>query len=137
MEFGNLIVIIFLTYFSLHILFMIFAKKTRIGVQTANKKLDELRTIRIKTIEEQKEFINIKHPKWGKINWSWMMIPRVLPRLLSFMIIFYLYRFLFSHYNINVRMWQAILFIIIFPLILNLILEKFNIQKGDLKVLLR
>lgn len=137
MNFGNLLVIIFLSYFSLHILTMIAFKDKRKVVQTTNKKLNKLRKVPVKTLEEQKEFINLKYPKKGKFKWTWKLIPKIIPRMATFVGIIFFYRWVFTMLGLELKLWQAILFIVVFPLILNILLEKFNIQKGDLKVFLR
>ena len=138
MGIGNLFVTVFLSYFTLHILVMLIFKKSRVTVQTANKKLDVLRKIPIKTVAQQKEFINTRYPKRkGKFKWSWAIIPKIILRVACFIVIILTYREIFNFFNIDIKLWQAILFIVIFPFFLNLILEKFKVQKSDLSVFLR
>lgn len=136
MSLANVFIKIMLTYYSLHIIKMIFSKKNRVSMQQTNEQLEKLRKIPCKTKEEQMEFINLKYPK-GRFKWSWKMIPTFLMNIFIFIVLFRTYSFLLNYFNINFIFWQAILFIIFFPLILNLILEKFNLQKGDLSVFFR
>lgn len=137
MAIGNLFVVVFLSYFTLHLLTMFFFKNKRTALQQTNEQLNKLRSVPVKTLEQQKEFINLRYPKRGKFKWSWNMLPPIILRIGVFIGIIYIYRYLLNLTGINFKLWQAILFIIIFPLILNLILERFNIQKGDLRVFLR
>lgn len=129
-----MIVILFLSYFSNHILQIIFSKKHRANVKTSNIKIDELRKKSMKTLEEQKEFINAKFPKRKKFKWSWRIIPKILFRIILFMILIRFYYFIFAIFNIQLQLWQAILFVMIFPIIANLILERFKMQKSDFSV---
>jgi len=140
MEFtiGNILIITILTYYTKHIVTVIFNKKYRKGIQKDNAVLETFRSKPIKTIEEQKEFINIRYPKMvGTFKWSWMMIPKTLLTMATFIIIFRLYMFMFDKFNLVFALWQAILFFIFFPLVLNLILNKLNVQKSDISVFFR
>ena len=103
-------------------------------MQIANKKLDEYRTKSIKTIEEQKEFINIKYPKLiGTFKFSWKSILSILFMLVKFIILFKVWSyFLFEFLNLNFKIWQSLLLIIVLSYLINYILRKFNLQKSGL-----
>lgn len=137
MGFADIIVIFLFTFYSLYCLKLIIPS-TRIGIQKTNKKLHTIRNKTYKTLDEQKKFLELKYPKTiGTFKFKWMMIPNFLVQLLLVIIMFRSYMLLFTYFNITVQLWQAILFIIFFPMLINLVLEKFNVQKGDLKYLLR
>jgi len=138
MNLANIFVIIITTHFSYHILTVIFSKTQRKGMQITNTRLDELRCKPMKTLEEQKEFITLKKPKRiGTFKWSWGFIPKFLLTMVIYVTLFTIYRYIFGYFNINLVLWQAILYIILFPLILNLVLEKFKVQKSDISVFFR
>lgn len=137
MGLADIIVIFLLTYYSIYISKMIFNKSRRKGVQVLNQKLDKIRTKPLKTLEEQKEFINLKYPKSGKFKWQWIMIPKVLFAIFLYLIVFRTYLWLWGLIGIQLKLWHAIIVIVLFPMTLNYILEKFNIQKGDLRYMLR
>jgi len=135
---ANIFVIFITVHFTHHILIMVFSKKNRISTQQANTRLDELRAKPIKTLAEQKEFITIKRPKRiGTFRWRWSFIPKTILTLIIYMILFTVYRYIFGYFNINLVLWQAITYAIVFPLILNIALEKFKIQKSDVGVFFR
>jgi len=136
-NFGNMLVIVFLSYFSIHIITMLFFRDKRVALQYTNEKLNELRKVPIKTVEQQKEFINLRYPKRQKFKWNWNIIPTFILRMIMFVGLIFCYSWLFGFFSLDLKLWQAILFVVVFPFILNLLLEKFNIQKGDLKVFLR
>jgi len=135
---ANMFVILITTHFTYHIITVLFSKKQRIGMQQTNTRLDVLRCKPIKTLEEQTEFITLKRPKKiGTFKWSWSGIPKIILTLIVYIILFRIYYYIFNYFNINLVLWQAILYVIIFPLLLNLILEKFKVQKSDISVFFR
>lgn len=135
MGWGNLIIIIFMCYYSFYFI-KLFKGKNRKLIQVANKELDKLRKIPVKSIEEQKRFLDIKHPKKRKFKWSWKIIPSFLLQILIFVIFFQIYNFLFYILGWSIPLWVAILFIIIAPIFINLILEKFKLEKSDIRIFL-
>jgi len=138
MDIADIIVIMLCTYYTNYILKMIFNKKQRVGTQQANIKLDDLRTKPKKTLAEQKEFLNIKYPKRiGKFKWSWKIIPKTILTIVIYILIFRFYFFVFAYFGLKFQLWQAILIVMTLPMLLNLVLEKFKIQKGDLSVFFR
>ena len=113
---------------------------TTLDEQTKNNKMETFRSIPAKTIEEQKQFLDLKFPKKGKkkkfkITWKGTFI--FFYTMIIYMIFFKLWEKLFIYFQINLQLWQVIIFAIIFPLILNMILNKFNIQKGDVAIFFR
>ncbi len=137
-SFGEIIIIFMFTYYSIYIIKLSFNKKGRVKLQEINLKLDEYRSEPIKTIQEQKDFINLKHPKMiGTFKWSWKMIGDTVLHIAMYMVGFRFYAAVIKLLPFTIMIWQAILFIIIFPLLLNIVLRKFNIQKGDLSIFFR
>lgn len=133
----NMIVILVLTYFSNYIFGLLINFKKLKNVQNVNNKLDNLRTIPVKTLEEQKLFLSLKYPKSGKFKFSWIMIPKILFNIVVFVAFFSFYKFILSYFNLNFIMWQSILFMIIFPILFNVCMKKFSLQKDDLRVYFR
>ena len=135
-DFSEIIVILLLTHYTIHIITILVNKTTRKNIQYTNTRLDKLRCKPLKTVDEQLEFINMKHPKLiGKYKFSLKGFPKLLLSIIFFICIFRLYFYLIvSLLEWDIQLYQAILFIILFPLTINLILEKFSIQKGDISV---
>lgn len=132
MEYGNLFVRVILSYYLMYVFSLIFSRKTREGVKTTNTKLNELRKKSFKTVDEQREFINLKYPKLiGTFKWSWKLIPKFGVRILIFLTLIMSFKYVFAFFNLHIKIWQAILFMIIFPIIINLILEKFKLERGN------
>jgi len=131
----NMFVVLITVHFTYHILTVIFSKKQRVSMQMANNRLDDLRCIQHKTLAEQKEFITIKKPKRaGTFKWRWAMIPQFILTMVIYITLFRAYFYVFDYFHIDLVLWQAILYIMVVPLLLNLLLEKFKVQKGDLSV---
>ena len=137
-NFVEIMIIFMFTYYSIYIIKIIFSKKGRIKIQTINKQLDDYRSRPIKSIEEQKEFINIRRPKMiGTFKWSWKVVGSIILHMIMYIIGFRFYSTLIKLLPFTIMIWQAIIFIILFPLSFNILLRKFNIQRGDLSVFFR
>jgi len=137
MNFGNILIILFLVYYTIY-LFSLLNKSIRNSIQIKNKELESYRKIKIKTIEEQKEFINLKFPKKVKKNkFSWKSMLNVIVYILIFVILFQIYNYLFDYFSVIIKLWIAVLVIIIMPILINYILKKFSLEKDDLLVYLR
>ena len=138
MNIANLVVVLVLMHYTVHIIKMLFSKKNRIAVQEVNTRLEELRCKPIKSIEEQKEFVNLKKPKMiGKFKWSWRLIPDMIISAIPYVVIFRLYLFIFNYYKFDFPLWVAVFMIILFPLLINMTLVKFGVQKGDIAIFFR
>jgi len=144
MIFANMLIILFLTYYTIYMITLLFDKNVRESVQITNIKLNELRIIPIKTVKQQKQFLDLKHPKRQvvdkniKYKFSWKPGISMLTGIIKFIIIVQFYLFIFRYFKIDLYFWQAILFVILFPILSNYLLSKFDLQKGgDLSVIFR
>ncbi len=137
MNLANMFVIVFLTYYTFYFI-KLFSKRNRQAIKTGNKTLDDLRDIPIKTVQQQKEFLNLRYPKKGKFQWTWKIIPNMLWGIIKFVVIIRLYMYLFDWMKIEMRLWMAIVTIMIAPILINISLDKFGLQKSaDIRVFLR
>ena len=136
----NLIVIMILTYYSVYLIRILIFKKERQNVVQKNKELDSLRFLPKKTIAEQRAFINAKFPKRQKRKWAFMMVIgmiwNIILSILFYMIIFISINYIFTRFNIDVPWWAGLLFVILFPLAMNWVLSKLNLQTNDLTSLI-
>jgi hypothetical protein len=132
----NTILICFLVYYTFFF-FRLTIKKERTQIQTQNKKLNELRTVAVKTVEQQKEFIDTKYPKHTKFKFSWKWLGKIIVYIAISILLYKAYGTIFKILGINVQLWMDIVFIIVFPLLVNLILRVFNLEKDDLTVFFR
>lgn len=130
MNFANLMVVALLTYFIGYTIHLIGSKKYREKVKEDNKILRIMRKVPIKTVEEQKKFIDIKYPKSRK--WDVMDYIKLTFSVLLFAMIFMVINYIFNKYGISIRLWQALVFIIIFPLVYNIIMVFFGLEKDSL-----
>lgn len=132
MGFGNILLIVFLTYYSIN-LYIYFFPKNRIMLQTANIEMNKLRKIPIKNINQQKEFLKIKDPI-KKFKFKKEMLPTTLIYMGCFIILYRFFSVQLILLNWNIPLWLAILIVMITPMIVNLILKKFNLQKNDISI---
>jgi len=136
-NFGNILIIIFISYYSMYFLKILFNKKFRKSVQVTNQYMEKLRQKKVKTLEEQKKFLNLKYPKSQKSKWSFVGILKGILYIIFFITIFQFYNFVFLKIGLFIKLWVAIIFVMVFPIVANIILQKFNLQKSDLNIYLR
>jgi hypothetical protein len=112
---------------------MLFSRRERLLVQRKNSVLNEIRSISVKSLDDQKKFLDTKFDKKVfKFSWSWFF--KALLDFVIYFVLFFLFFRLFTFLNIEIPLWLAIPIIIFFPLLLNFIFKRFNIQKDDLSV---
>lgn len=133
----NLFVCIILTYYTLYVVEIIFNKTTRLNIINKNNELDNLRMKGLLTLEEQKQFINLKYPKKTKSKITLRDVGKILFKLFLFIIFMRVWIFSFNLYNINFMLWQAVFFAVLFPIVINFVLGKLNLQKNDLSIFLK
>jgi len=80
MGFGNILVIVLILVY-LKYFYNLFDKRKRKVVLSSNKRLEELRKIVFKTLEEQREFVELRYPK-RLFAWSWKNVGVVILSLL-------------------------------------------------------
>lgn len=136
----GMLVLVILSYYTRYIIKMIFNKKERGIVRKTNTRLEELRCIPNKNLEQQKEFLDLKYPKKNskkKWNLSWIKVNGFLFTLTMYIIIFKIFKYMLFISNISISWLVAIIFMVLFPLLLNIILEKFGIAKSDISIWFR
>lgn len=135
---ANFFVTVFLAYYSMYVIELIVNKNTRKNTVNKNIKLEELRTKAIKTLEEQKEFISLKYPKRkGKFKFTFKWLFIFITKIILFLILLKIFSWVLKANNIDLALWQAVLFIIIFPILFNLLLSRLKLQTNDLSVFFR
>jgi len=133
-----MLVLVILSYYVKYIFKMIFSKQQREAVTKTNTRLEELRCIPNKTIEEQKEFINLKYPKKeGGFKFTWEWLNGLLFTLTIYIVLFKIFKYILYLSDISISWLGAIIFMILFPLTLNYILGKFGVETSDISIYFR
>jgi len=129
MMFMNILVIVILCYYINYILKLIFSKKHREQIHQVNEQLDVLHHKTYKTLDEQKEYINLKFPKSNWVwKFSWIMIWFMILQLATFIIIFLTLQYIFNYFNWDIPLWLGLLLLISGPFVINYILKKLNLH---------
>lgn len=131
MGIGNVIVTILFSYYSLYFIDL-FNKSKRKGIQMWNQELDKLRRIPLKSLEEQKKFLDIKYPKRRESKFSWSIVPPILFKIIIFFAMYQGWAYVLRLIGYEFPIWQGILVVMIIPILINLVLAKFNVQKSDM-----
>lgn len=139
MEIGNVIVCLFLSYYTLYILQMLFSLNSRKSMQESNLRMDELRKVGVKTLNEQKEFIDMKYPKRNPFKWTARNVLNaaiyIIGWAIAFMLVYSAYGRILERLKIGFGL--SILFVMVFPIVLNIILKRFHLEKDDLGAYIR
>jgi hypothetical protein len=126
------LVLIVFSYYILYIVSLLFPKG-RQQIIKKNDKLEQMRHIPLKTLKQQKEFIDTKYPKSYKTDWVGIII-NIAAFIIVFMVLNYLvgkiWRFQFSAIG-------GILAILVIVIGLNSLLKLFNLQQNDIGVMFK
>ena len=127
---GTFFVQVLLTYYTVHILKCIFGDRKKI--QTHNQNMNKLRKVSIKTIDQQKQFVDLKYPKRQKLTkekllFGFLTLVFYVGTLIS-------YRIIFNYFGYQIKFWFALMIIFTLPILLNLMLERFDLNKTDLTI---
>lgn len=130
-------VALFFTYYTF-LITELFSEDKRQIIKQKNEVLDVYRSKPVKTLEEQKEFLNLKNP-YVKYKWKWSkeIIALLLFKIIMYIVVINVYLQIFIWLGIVWKLWQVILLVIIFPLCISLILGRFNLDKSNLLVFFR
>ena len=104
--------------------FSLFFKKNRKEVQKRNEELDRLRKKPIKTIAEQKKFIELRYPT-TKFKLDKLFIFKTL----AYASVFYGYYILLN--PIYISLWISLAIIFLSPLAISFLLRKFKLQQDN------
>ena len=137
MAMTNILFSIFLTFYVFYFA-SFFVKEKRQAIQQQNTELNKLRKIPIKSLEQQKQFLNVKYPKKEKkFKFTWKWLFRVILTVVVFITVVRTIRYFIGLTGYVFSWWLLILIVIVSPILINLILSKFNLQKNDITVFLR
>jgi hypothetical protein len=128
---GNVLLIVSFSYYMLYVVQLIVSSKFRKQVKIRNKKLDRLRKIPVKTLEQQKKFIAMRYGNdVAPFKFQFGMLWDLIISAGRFALIYFFVSQIFLKTGIVVPLYLAIILIIIMPILLTLALKIFGIQ-GD------
>ena len=133
---GNILVMCLLIYYiSYFTNLFIFGKHK--DLKQSNIQLDSLRKKTVKTLAEQKAFLDIKYPKNPKKKKTfkeWLFIFLFIAYIIIIAIII---GYIFRRLDIKINFWAGLIFVSTIPFFINLILSRFNLHNNDLVQILR
>lgn len=135
MSLYNYVISAFLVYYTYYFIGLT-RKKNRVGVQQNNIETNNLRKIPVKSLEEQKKFLDLKHPKSEPYKFKWKDVPWFIVNLFCAILLFYAFNRVFIRFNVNFTLFWTILFVIVVPILINYILKKFNLEKSDILIMI-
>ena len=112
---------------------MMFFQGTK-NIQYTSEQLDKYRNKQILTLEEQKEFIDLKFGKKIPGKFSWWSIPKAIPTILLIILLFMGYRYLIGLSGWDIPIWWALILVIIGPIIYSIILKIFGLTDNNVLV---
>jgi len=129
--FGNMLVLLTLTISIKNLIFTLINKSKLTAVKTKNTRLNELRDMPYKSLEEQREFINLKFPIRPPFVWKWKMVGAFMKQMFYFAIVGMSIRYVILQFGWNFSIGEAILFVTAYSIILEVIMRQFNIESTD------
>lgn len=138
MAFAEFMLVVFCVFYTRYF-YQLLMNKQRKKIQKVNQEMNKLRKIPIKTLEEQKNFLDLRYPKMiGKFKFTYKKVVIIVLQLVIIVCVFKFYIYLIQLIHWNIKLWQVILLIMCVPMLINLILKKFNLQtKSDLSIMLK
>jgi len=109
--------------------FSLFDKGNRISIKETNVELDNLRKIPVKTVDEQRRFMDLRYPKKPPFKFKWSMVFDSIPLLVVMFFVYYVLNKLFNFFNVVISVPMAFLIIIVGSLVINFLLSKFGVEK--------
>lgn len=129
------IFLVFTVHYIIRVVKLLSSKKAQKNHIEKRKKLEYYRNKPDKTLEEQKEFLLLKDGDMKAFNWSWKNLFNITKKLISYIALFLIVRTLWYEYvGIEIPLWFAIAFFVLFPIVVNKILGIFNLESDDIRL---
>lgn len=130
------IIIVYLAGWTIKLFTILLNKDKRQQVSETNDRLNELRQITAKTVEEQKEFIELLNPKTPPFEWSLQNIFKTLKVIIIYLVklipLYLIYNHVFNLIGYDFSLFGMVLFLSCFNIITNFILKRWNLQGSDI-----
>jgi hypothetical protein len=124
-------VLVIFTYYIIYFITILISKPKRTAIIERNEKLDKLRHIPVKTLEQQKEFILTKYPT-GSGKFKWFSLVTFIVKAIIFIGVFMIIRFGVVKANLEFTVLQGIILIAGLIVIINYVLKPYKLQTTDL-----
>ena len=131
MDLADTFVVLLLTYYAKYFMSLL-RPSVREDITKNNTDMERLRCIKVKSVKEQKEFLDMRYPKTaGRFRWGWKSVGFIVLNLAYFVVLFRVIMWVYLRLGVNLVLWHAVLFAMVFPLLVNLLLSKFGLQKSN------
>lgn len=135
MNIWDSLVLIYVMYIIRHYLIVVINKDKRAEHKRLRIRLNELRNIPVKTQAEQREFLDLKYPKKPPTKITLTKVIKFIIKIGLMIVIFILIRkFWVNYIPYNFVWWTAIITVIILPLLINTILQKYGLEQDDIRI---
>jgi hypothetical protein len=131
MGLGNIFVMALLLYYTGYFTNLFIFGQYK-GLQQSNIQLTNLRKKTIKTLAEQKAFLNIKYPKKVKKKRKFKDYFYIGLFILYIVCMAMFYNFIFKMLHIDINFWIGLLIVSISPFLINLLLSRWKLDQNDL-----
>jgi len=129
MNFITIMAVMSFAYYLFYMVTILSASKRKLVIEK-NMKLDKLRRIPVKTIDEQKEFINTKYPKMTKFDWKSSIVSSAI-----FIVFTVGLLYLAEQFKVQFGLWDGLLVIVLIVFGVNVILRPFKLHSSDIDVM--
>ena len=138
MNMATILFIVYTIYMSLTYIKVIVSKDNRAEHRKKRSQLTRLRAKPMKTVEEQKAFLDLKHPKKERKKFTFKRFMSKLLRVAFFVGLIVGVKYLWTVYvHFNFSLWHIIIYALLFPILVNSVLKKYGLQQDDILVYFR
>lgn len=127
----HVLTLLFVASYLLYLFKIILLPKSRTVIASANQELDILRNKPVKTLEEQKAFLDKRYPKsedWLFFNWlQWKVWRLVIIQAATFGILVWTLNYICQYFSYTTNWITFMIIIFVIPVLMHIILKKCNL----------
>jgi len=129
--------LVFTVHYIIRVVKLLFSSSAQKHHKKKRSDLEYYRSKPKKTIQEQKEFLRLKHGDMKPFVWSWKNVFKVVKTLVSYIALFLVIRTLWYKYvGLEVPLWFALAYFVLFPIAMNKLLSNFGLESDDIRLFL-
>lgn len=129
MEYGNMIINILLVVYTYQ-----FWQMKKIGwnnLKAKTEQMNELRSVPIKSLEEQKAFLDMKFPKSIPTKKTFKYWSKIVGSILMGICVYMFYNLVLNFFNIKTPLWLALVILFLGPLLITMFLNRLGVDNGN------
>lgn len=133
---GNIFVMTLIIYYVIYFTNLFIFGKHK-DLREGNIQLDKLRKRTVKTLAEQKAFLDIKYPKTTKKKKTFKEWFYIFLFVVYVICVALIVGYFFKYFKINFNFWIALFIVSVSPFLINYLLSFFKLDNNDLVTIIK